>query len=287
MDSSDVWSMQNLFELDADGNPTVVAGVPPDYFAVLGQRWGNPLYDWREHQRTGYDWWSRRFKRMLQLCDMVRIDHFRGFEAYWEIPANLPDARIGAWKPGPRDDFFLALQRSLGNALPVIAEDLGFITKEVRDLRDRFAFPGMKIIQFGFGEGKSTSLDLPHNYPVHCVAYTGTHDNDTTVGWFNSQAGEGSTRSQKDIDIEKSFALQYLHCEPSQIHLGMMRAIWSSVACIAIAPVQDLLGLPSRARMNTPGIASGNWTWRCEPNALTSDVASQLREMTESFGRSK
>lgn len=285
MDSSDVWSKQNLFELDVDGNPTVVAGVPPDYFAVLGQRWGNPLYRWDEHQRTGNEWWIRRFKRMLQLCDMLRIDHFRGFEAYWEIPAQMPDARIGRWQPGPRDDFFHALQGALGERLPVIAEDLGFITPEVRGLRDRFGFPGMKIIQFGFGGGTSTSLDLPHNYPVHCIAYTGTHDNDTTVGWFNSHAGEGSTRSQREIDAEKVFALRYLNCEPSQIHLGMMRAIWSSVACIAIAPVQDLLGLPSEARMNTPGIATGNWTWRVAPSLLSQKSVDLLREMTEAFGR--
>ena len=178
MDSSDVWSQQQLFELDADGNPTAVAGVPPDYFAVLGQRWGNPLYRWESHRQTGYEWWVRRFKRMLQLCDMVRIDHFRGFEAYWEIPAQMPDARVGKWQLGPGDDFFNALQHVLGSSLPVIAEDLGYITPEVRGLRDRFGFPGMKIIQFGFGGGTSTSLDLPHNYPVHCIAYTGTHDND-------------------------------------------------------------------------------------------------------------
>ena len=287
MDSSDVWSQQQLFELDADGNPTAVAGVPPDYFAVLGQRWGNPLYRWESHRQTDYEWWVRRFKRMLQLCDMVRIDHFRGFEAYWEIPAQMPDARVGKWQPGPGDDFFNALQHVLGSSLPVIAEDLGYITPEVRCLRDRFGVPGMKIIQFGFGGGTSTSLDLPHNYPVHCIAYTGTHDNDTTVGWFHSQAGEGSTRSQRDIDAEKAFALRYLHCDPSQIHIGMMRAVWSSVACVAIAPVQDLLGLPSSARMNTPGIASGNWTWRCEPTALTPEVANMLGEMTSSFGRSE
>ncbi len=287
MDSSDVWSKQHLFELDAEGNPTVVAGVPPDYFAVLGQRWGNPLYRWEEHHKTSYEWWIRRFQRILKLCDMVRIDHFRGFEAYWEIPSQMPDARVGKWQPGPRDNFFHALQRSLGESLPVIAEDLGFITPEVRALRDRFGFPGMKIIQFGFGEGKSTSLDLPHNYPVHCVAYTGTHDNDTTVGWFSSQAGEGSTRSQREINAEKDFAMRYLQCGPNQIHQSMMRAIWSSVACISIAPVQDLLGLPSQARMNTPGLATGNWTWRCEPAQLTPKVADSMRQMTEAFGRAK
>ena len=285
MDSSDVWSQQHLFELDANGNPTVVAGVPPDYFAVLGQRWGNPLYRWDEHQRTGNEWWIRRFRRMLQLCDMLRIDHFRGFEAYWEIPSQMPDARIGKWRPGPGDELFHSLQHGLGDQLPVIAEDLGFITDEVRALRDRFGFPGMKIIQFGFGGGTSKSLDLPHNYPVHCIAYTGTHDNDTAVGWFNSQAGEGSTRSQQEIDAEKSFALRYLNCEPSQIHLGMMRAIWSSVACIAIAPIQDLLGLPTEARMNTPGIATGNWTWRCAPLSFSQKHADVLRQMTVAFGR--
>jgi 4-alpha-glucanotransferase len=286
MDSSDVWSMQHLFELDEQGNPTVVAGVPPDYFAVLGQRWGNPLYKWDVHQNTNYEWWMRRFNRMLQLCDLLRIDHFRGFESYWEIPAHLPDARVGQWKPGPRNSFFEALQRTVQGTLPVIAEDLGFITQEVHDLRDRFHFPGMRIVQFGFGSGESSSLDLPHNYPVHCIAYTGTHDNDTTVGWFNSKAGEGSTRSQEEIDKEKSFALRYLNCSASDIHLGMMRSIWSSVATVAIAPVQDLLGLPTSARMNMPGTVAGNWTWRCEPGKLTPEVAEKLGELTQTYGRS-
>ncbi len=285
MDSSDVWSLQHLFELDDNGNPTVVAGVPPDYFAVLGQRWGNPLYKWEVHKATGYEWWMRRFKRMLQLCDMLRIDHFRGFESYWEIPANLPDARVGEWKPGPREDFFHALSQNLGGSLPVIAEDLGFITQAVHDLRDRFHFPGMRIVQFGFGSGESSSLDLPHNYPVHCIAYTGTHDNDTTVGWFHSKAGEGSTRSQQEIDAEKEFALRYLHCGPDQIHIGMMRAIWSSVATMAIAPVQDLLGLPTSARMNMPGTIANNWLWRCEPGRLTDSLADSLGSMTATYGR--
>ena len=285
MDSSDVWSMQHLFELDQQGNPTVVAGVPPDYFAVLGQRWGNPLYRWEVHRNTGYEWWMRRCRRMLQLCDLLRIDHFRGFEAYWEIPAHLPDARVGQWRPGPADDFFHALQHSIQGTLPVIAEDLGFITPEVHALRDRFHFPGMRIIQFGFGGGDSSSHDLPHNYPVHCIAYTGTHDNDTALGWFNSKAGEGSTRTQQEIDREKAFGLRYLNCTPEQIHLGMMRAIWSSVATMAIAPVQDVLGLPTEARMNMPGTVAGNWTWRCEPGRLSQDVSETLFELTETYGR--
>jgi 4-alpha-glucanotransferase len=223
---------------------------------------------------------------MLEHCDLIRIDHFRGFEAYWEIPAHMPDARVGEWKPGPRNDFFETMTRYLGGGeLPVIAEDLGFITQEVHDLRDRFHFPGMRIIQFAFGAGDSSSLDLPHNYPAHCIAYTGTHDNDTVVGWFNSKAGEGSTRSQEEIDREKSFALRYLNCPPEQIHLGMIRSIWSSVATMALAPVQDVLGMDAQSRMNTPGTSVGNWTWRCPPNVLDTSSASWLSDITEVYGR--
>lgn len=288
MDSSDVWAGQHLFELDHDGRPTVVAGVPPDYFAVNGQRWGNPLYRWDVHRDTGYAWWIRRFQRTLQLCDLIRIDHFRGFESYYEIPASSPDARQGCWKPGPRHDFFQAIARSLGvsagHELPVIAEDLGFITNEVHQLRDAFGFPGMRIVQFGFG-GAATSIDLPHNYPVHCIAYTGTHDNDTVVGWYQSVAGEGSTRSQAAIDAEKEYALRYLGCNPESIHLGMMRAIWSSVAALAISPIQDLLGLGNDARMNTPGTTDGNWVWRCLPNTLTQQQEEWLARFTQTYGR--
>lgn len=286
MDSSDVWSQQHLFELDDFGNPTVVAGVPPDYFSATGQRWGNPLYRWDVHQQTQYDWWMRRCKRMLEQCDLIRIDHFRGFEAYWEIPSHMPDAKVGEWKPGPRNDFFEAMTRYLGGGeLPVIAEDLGFITQEVHDLRDRFHFPGMRIIQFAFGAGDSSSLDLPHNYPIHCIAYTGTHDNDTVVGWFNSKAGEGSTRTQEEIDREKSFALRYLNCSPDQIHLGMIRSIWSSVATMALAPIQDVLGMDAQSRMNTPGTSVGNWTWRCPPHVLDASSASWLADITDVYGR--
>jgi 4-alpha-glucanotransferase len=288
MDSSDVWSGQHLYELDASGHPTVVAGVPPDYFAANGQRWGNPLYRWEAHRSQEYDWWIRRFRRTLQLCDLIRIDHFRGFESYYEIPSEYPDARIGHWRPGPREEFFYAVAKGLGaregQELPVIAEDLGFITPEVHALRDHFRFPGMRIVQFGFG-GDTSSIDLPHNYPVHCVAYTGTHDNDTVVGWFQSVAGEGSTRTQAEIEAEKAFALRYLACRPDQIHIGMMRAIWSSVACLSISPIQDLLGLPAEARMNTPGTTSGNWLWRCATGVLSHELADWLGDFTGTYGR--
>lgn len=288
MDSSDVWASQHLFELDQDGRPTVVAGVPPDYFAIDGQRWGNPLYRWDVHRETGYAWWIQRFRRTLELCDLIRIDHFRGFESYYEIPASNPDARVGTWRPGPRHEFFQAISRSLGvspgSELPVIAEDLGFITKEVHDLRDAFGFPGMRIVQFGFG-GPATSIDLPHNYPVHCIAYTGTHDNDTVVGWYRSVAGEGSTRTQDAIDAEKEYALRYLGCAPESIHLGMMRAVWGSVASLAIAPVQDLLGLGSEARMNTPGTSHGNWAWRSPSGRMTQGQAEWLSGFTRAYGR--
>ena len=285
-DSADVWANQHLFELDDRGQPYIVAGVPPDYFSEYGQRWGNPLYRWESHKHSGYEWWMRRLCRMLDQCDLLRIDHFRGFESYWEIPAHMPDARSGEWKPGPRDDFFNALIRTLGGGeLPVIAEDLGLITDEVRELRDRFHFPGMKIIQFGFGGIDPKSLDLPHNYPPHCIAYTGTHDNDTIVGWFQSQAGQGSTRTQDEIDREKSFALKYLGCDSHDVHFGMMRAIWSSAATMCLAPLQDVLGLDGKSRMNMPGTAENNWNWRCPHNAITAESSAMLADLTWLYNR--
>jgi len=304
MDSSDVWGNQHLFELDQEGQPTVVAGVPPDYFSELGQRWGNPLYRWHEHQRDGYRWWIERFKRVLQWCDLVRIDHFRGFEAYYAIAASSPDARIGEWREGPGEDFFRSVARGLGEIrggaisggaisggaisggeLPVVAEDLGFITDGVRRLRDAFGFPGMRILQFGFGSGGAGSQDLPHRYSVNSVSYTGTHDNDTVVGWFQSQPGQGSVRTAEEIERERTFALRYLDCVPEDIHWAMIRAIWSSVSCMAISPIQDLLGLGSQARMNTPGSVGGNWGWRCGSGMLTERLADRLGELTKTFER--
>jgi 4-alpha-glucanotransferase len=289
MDSSDVWAQQHLFELDDRGRAIDVAGVPPDYFSESGQRWGNPLYRWDQHQHSGYAWWIRRFQKVLEWCDLIRVDHFRGFESYYAIPAEYPDAKIGQWRDGPRHAFFQTIAAGLGRhpgqELPVIAEDLGFITPEVHQLRDAFGFPGMRILQFGFGDGSAASLDLPHNYPRHCVAYTGTHDNDTVVGWFESVAGGASTRSQEQIDREKAFALRYLDCTANEIHRAMTRAIWRSVACIAITPVQDLLGLGAPARMNVPGTTQGNWIWRCPPGLLTDELGKWLGSLTETYGR--
>ncbi|MFM8574243.1 MAG: 4-alpha-glucanotransferase [Pirellula sp.] len=289
MDSSDVWAQQHLFELDDRGRAIDVAGVPPDYFSESGQRWGNPLYRWDQHQHSGYAWWIRRFQKVLEWCDLIRVDHFRGFESYYAIPAEYPDAKIGQWRDGPRHAFFQTIAAGLGRhpgqELPVIAEDLGFITPEVHQLRDAFGFPGMRILQFGFGDGSAASLDLPHNYPRHCVAYTGTHDNDTVVGWFESVAGGASTRSQEQIDREKAFALRYLDCTANEIHRAMTRAIWRSVACIAITPVQDLLGLGACARMNVPGTTQGNWIWRCPPGLLTDELGQWLGSLTETYGR--
>lgn len=290
MDSSDVWSKQHLFELDLQGRPINVAGVPPDYFSETGQRWGNPLYRWDQHQHSGYAWWIRRFQKVLELCDLIRIDHFRGFESYYAIPAELPDARIGQWRDGPRHDFFENIARGLnkqpGEELPVIAEDLGFITPQVHQLRDDFGFPGMRILQFGFGDSSGASMDLPHHYPPHCVAYTGTHDNDTAVGWYQSIPGDSSTRSDEQIQRERNFAIRYLDCNPDEIHLAMIRSIWRSVARLAIAPMQDLLGLGAQARMNVPGTTQGNWIWRCPPGVLTPAIADWLGELTAIYSRS-
>lgn len=289
MDSVDVWANQHLFELDSRGEATVVAGVPPDYFSELGQRWGNPLYRWDAHRDEGYRWWKRRFARVLQWCDLVRIDHFRGFEAYYAIPAWSPDARVGEWRQGPGEEFFRSIAEGIGcregDELPVVAEDLGFITESVHRLRDTFGFPGMRILQFGFGSGGAGSQDLPHRYPVHSVCYTGTHDNDTIAGWFASEAGQGSVRSVEEIEREKAFALRYLGCGPEEVVWEMLRAIWGSVACLAISPVQDLLGLGSSARMNTPGTVGGNWQWRCGEGMLTPRFADRLGEITETYER--
>ena len=271
-DSVDVWGHRELFQLDESGQPTFVAGVPPDYFSATGQRWGNPLYRWDLMRETQYRWWVSRVRANLRMADIVRLDHFRGFAAYWEIPANEPTAVHGRWMPGPGLALFDALRADLGG-LPLVAEDLGFITEDVHELRRQTGLPGMKILQFGFGQNDSPHL--PHRLDPHTVVYTGTHDNDTARGWFDSASDE-----------ERENALAYLGCTTGEeIAWGLIRAAYTSVAEMAVVPVQDILGLGSDARMNTPGEEENNWTWRVAPGALGSEHASKLHKLAALTGR--
>jgi len=271
-DSVDVWAYPDLFHLDEKGRPTVVAGVPPDYFSKTGQLWGNPLYNWEIMAYHGYDWWVDRFRSALDLCDLLRVDHFRGFEAYWEVPVVDKTAVNGRWVKGPGEALFHALFDSLGK-VPIIAEDLGVITPDVEALRDKFSFPGMKILQFAFGSGPHNPY-LPHNHVRESVVYTGTHDNDTTVGWFASLS-----------KVEKQAVCRYLNVSEDGIAWNLIRAALVSVADTVILPLQDILELPGDARMNFPGSSSGNWTWRFNPELLSGKTAKRLLEMTEMYGR--
>jgi 4-alpha-glucanotransferase len=283
-DSADVWQHREQFQLDGAGQPTVVAGVPPDYFSESGQRWGNPLYRWPFMRAGGYRWWIDRFRATLGFFDVVRLDHFIGFQRYWEIPAQEETAVAGRWMKGPGTAFFRALKSALGS-LPLIAEDLGAVTPAVHALRDRFGLPGIKILQFAFGTDPSAPDFLPHNYPRPSVAYTGTHDNDTTVGWFQDP-GSG-TRSAAQTEKERQAALHYLGSDgdPGDIHWKMIRAVMMSVANVAIIPVQDLLGLGSEARMNRPGTEGGNWSWRLPAGALTPALGARLLDLTRTYDR--
>ncbi len=271
-DSADVWSHPELFALDEGGNPTVVAGVPPDYFSATGQLWGNPHYNWERIRQSGYAWWIERFRSTLELVDIVRIDHFRGFEAYWEVPASEKTAVIGRWVKGPGAALFSAVERSLGQ-LPIIAEDLGLITPPVVELRDQFDLPGMRILQFGFAsDGKDAFL--PHNYVRNCVVYTGTHDNDTALGWFRSAP-----------ERERQAALAYVGTDGSDFSWDLIRWLFASVADTAVVPLQDVLSLGTEARMNYPSRLGGNWSWRFDRNALRSEIRARLRQMAVSYAR--
>ncbi|MBI2954174.1 MAG: 4-alpha-glucanotransferase [Chloroflexi bacterium] len=272
-DSADVWAHQDIFTLDERGNTTVVAGVPPDYFSATGQRWGNPHYRWDVLARSGYRWWVDRLRESFRQVDVVRIDHFRGFEAYWEIPADQPTAVHGRWVKGPGEAFFRNVENSLGQKLPIIVEDLGSITPEVEALRRQLGYPGMKVLQFAFGSDASNYY-LPHNFGHDYVVYTGTHDNDTTAGWF---AGLGQA--------ERSAVQRYLGRDGSDIAWDLIRLALSSVAKTAIVPLQDVLALGSWARMNFPGKAEGNWSWRYAADQLTRSHADRLRELTTIYGR--
>jgi 4-alpha-glucanotransferase len=282
-DSADVWTNPDQFKLDKDGRPIVVAGVPPDYFSATGQFWGNPLYHWERMLADGFKWWIERVRATLQTVDIARIDHFRGFAACWEIPGTDTTAERGRWVEVPGRELFSAIRNALGD-LPIIAEDLGVITPDVEKLRDGFDFPGMRILQFGFSSD-THNIDLPHNYHRNVVAYTGTHDNDTTIGWFNSVAGAGSTRTAEQISAERTFCLKYLNTQGTEIHWDFIRAVLQSVADKALIPLQDVLGLGTEARMNLPNSTQGNWTWRYKDGALRDEHAERLRDLTDTYGR--
>lgn len=282
-DSADVWSNRQFFLLDERGMPLSVAGVPPDYFSATGQLWGNPIYNWPLLKQTGYEWWVGRMRSALRLYDIVRIDHFRGFEAYWEVFGNETAAN-GRWVKGPGGELFAVLRKALGD-LPIIAENLGVITPEVEAIRHEFGFPGMAILQFAFGNDPQAPMFKPHNYVPDLVAYTGTHDNDTVVGWWASSGKGDSTRTPEDVAKEHAYARAYLGFKDQPINWVLIRGIMSSVANTAMAPMQDILGLGSRARMNLPGTSSGNWKWRMRAGAATTELATQLKEMVSLYDR--
>ncbi len=274
-DSSDVWAHPELFQLDEDCVPQAVAGCPPDAFSATGQLWGNPLYRWEQHEKTGFAWWMERLKHAFSLCDILRIDHFRGFESYYSIPYGHETAEFGHWEKGPGYQLFRALNRNLGE-VPVIAEDLGYLTPEVLKLVADTGYPGMKVLQFAF-DSREESDYLPHNYPKNCVVYTGTHDNDTTDSWF-----------EEIPETDRTYACDYLglpDLSAEDAATALIRAALASVADTAIIPMQDWLGLGHEARINHPSTLGGNWRWRMEPDAITDRLAERIGHMTKLYGR--
>ena len=274
LDSADAWANTELFEFDQDLTPIRVGGVPPDYFSETGQLWGNPLFRWDVLKETGYRWWIDRIKTSLFLYDIIRIDHFRGFAAYWAVPYSEKTAVKGEWIPCPGKDFFDVLHAEFGD-LPIIAEDLGIITPDVEELRDGFNLPGMKILQFAFDSSEANDY-IPHNYIKNCIVYTGTHDNDTVVGWFNTATPD-----------DRKYVMDYMHTHETDIHWSFIRLAWASVATTAIVPMQDILGLDNSARMNLPGTTQNNWLWRARSNDFTDALTERLAHLTVLYGRAK
>lgn len=272
LESSDVWSDPQLFQLDSEGHPKVVAGVPPDYFSATGQLWGNPLYNWKKHKKEDFNWWMDRIAAQMKLCDLLRIDHFRGLESYWEIPAEAETAMEGKWVPGPGADFFEAMKEHFGENIPIIAEDLGIITDEVRDLRDKYDLPGMKILLFAFQDEESAYL--PYNHIYNCVCYTGTHDNDTSRGWYDHASEKAKDKVRR-----------YMNTDAYAINWDFIRTCFASPAKYAIVPIQDVFGQGSEHRMNIPGSADGNWSYRAKKSLFTQDTAKYLASLTQLFGR--
>jgi len=274
-DSADLWANKNLFTVDSSGNLETVAGVPPDYFSPTGQLWGNPLYRWDEMEKNNFAWWKSRLKKMYELVDIVRIDHFRGFDAFWEIPGGAKTAENGRWVSAPGHKLFNSIKVELGD-VPILAEDLGVITPSVEKLRDDFGFPGMKILQFAFGESGDKNF-LPHNYVKNCVVYTGSHDNDTTRGFFEAEKNKGSGIFE--------WAADYLGYWGNDIRFAAIRVAYSSVANFVIIPMQDILNLGTEARMNFPGRPGGNWTWRFTWEQITSELAEQYKHLAQLYER--
>jgi 4-alpha-glucanotransferase len=277
-DSSDVWANRDIVCLDATGRPTFVAGVPPDYFSEDGQLWGNPLYDWDQHASDGYQWWIERLRKSTELADIVRIDHFRGFEAYWSIPAHEKTARVGEWVTGPGDAIFEAMQTALGH-LPIVAEDLGVITPEVEALRDRYDIPGMRVLQFEVSYDEFALDSIGRN----SVCYTGTHDNDTTVGWFHGSPDDN--RTEMEIRRTREQVLEITGGRPETIHNDLIELAFGSAAGLAVAPMQDYLGIGSEARLNTPGTSANNWRWRVEQEQLSPGLMDTVGNMVANAGR--
>jgi 4-alpha-glucanotransferase len=282
-ESADVWAHPEQFCLDQDGKPTEVSGVPPDYFSETGQLWGNPIYRWTKMERSGFKWWIERFRGTFRLFDLVRLDHFRGFEAYWSVPATEETAMNGRWIKAPGAKLFRTAQKKLGE-LRVVAENLGDISLEVEQMRRQFGFPGMAVLQFGFGTDPQAATFRPHNFERELFAYTGTHDNDTVMGWWNSEGGD-STRTPEHVRREKAIAQQYLGPSDEPINWKLIRMLFSSIARLAIVPMQDVLGLGSQSRMNMPGLARGNWGWRMADEAFTRKHQERLRGLAEIYER--
>ncbi len=270
-DSADAWANPDLFYLGKDSRPTVVAGVPPDYFSPTGQLWGNPLYRWESHAETGYTWWKSRFRATLKQVDIIRLDHFRGFAGYWEVPAGMPTAEVGRWVKGPGAQFLSSIEKEF-HGLPIIAEDLGLVTPDVTNLLEDFALPGMRVLQFAFSDPANPFL--PHHYPVNCVAYTGTHDNDTSRGWYENAS-----------EVEKDFCRRYLARSGDDIAWDLIRGVWASTAGYAISTLQDCLSLDTIARMNFPGKPAGNWGWRYRSSVLTADLSERIRDLNFLYSR--
>jgi len=278
LDSADAWANREILRIDKDGRPDHVAGVPPDYFSADGQLWGNPLYDWEKHAASGYQWWVDRLRATSELTDIVRIDHFRGFESYWSVPAEAETARDGAWEPGPGDAIFDAMKNALGD-LPIVAEDLGVITPEVEGLRDRHNIPGMHVLQFDVCDAGFRLSDVTEN----SVCYTGTHDNDTTIGWFHGSPDD--IRSEAEIALTQEAVLRITGGTAETIHTELIKAAFSTNARIAIAPLQDYLGLGSEARLNTPGTSAGNWQWRVVDSQLSPKLCDNIASIVEASKR--